>query len=55
MVKLQKLDNKKQNKVSFNLNVPKDIVNLLKLKKGDQFAVRFNQDKKTIEYIKIES
>jgi len=54
MVKLQKLDNKKQNKVSFTLNVPKDIINLLKLKKGDEFAVRFNQETNTIEYIKIE-
>jgi len=53
MVKLQKLDNRKQNKVAYTLNVPKDIIKILGLKKGDEFAVRFDQDKKTIEYIKI--
>ncbi len=53
MVKLQKLDNKRQNKVSYTLNVPKDIIKILSLKKGDEFAVRFDKEKNVIEYIKI--
>lgn len=54
MVKLQELKNKSQNKVSFNLSVPLDIVRLLGLKKKDRFAVSFDKDKKKIEYTRIE-
>jgi hypothetical protein len=51
VVKLQHLVNKKQNKETYTIVVPKDIIRILKLKKGQEFAVRFNEDKKTIEYI----
>jgi hypothetical protein len=53
MVKLQHLVNKKQKKETFTIVVPKEIIKLLRLKKGQEFAVSFNQDKKSIEYIPI--
>ena len=53
MVKLQHLVNKKQKKETFTVVVPKEIIKLLRLKKGQEFAVRFNEEKKSIEYIPI--
>lgn len=53
MVKLQHLLNRKQKKETFTIVVPHEIVKLLKLKKGQEFAVRFNEDRKSIEYIPI--
>lgn len=55
MVKLQHLVNKKQNKETYTIVVPKDIVKILKLQKGQEFAVRFNEEKKTIEYIPFDA
>lgn len=53
LVKLQHIVNKKQKKEVFTLVVPREITRLLKMKKGQEFAVRFNEDKKSIEYIPI--
>jgi hypothetical protein len=53
MVKLQHLVNRKQKKESFTIAVPLEIIRLLGMKKGQEFAVRFDQDKKSIEYIPI--
>ena len=53
MVKLQHLVNRKQKKHTYTVVVPHEIVKLLKLKKGQEFAVRFNEDKKSIEYVPI--
>ena len=53
MVKLQHMVNKKQKKEAFTIGVPKEIIKLLKLKKGQEFAVKFNEEKKSIEYIPI--
>jgi hypothetical protein len=53
MVKLQHLINRKQKKEAFTLVVPREIVRLLKIGKGQEFAVRFNQENKSIEYIPI--
>jgi hypothetical protein len=53
MVKLQHLVNHKQKKETFTLVVPKEIIKLLKLEKGQEFAVKFNDYKRTIEYIPI--
>ncbi|MFT4303109.1 MAG: hypothetical protein ACMXYG_00960 [Candidatus Woesearchaeota archaeon] len=55
MVRLQHIINKKQNKEAFLIGVPKDIVKLLKLKKGQDFAVRFNEEKNSIEYVAIKN
>lgn len=55
MVKLQHIINRKQNKEAFLIGVPKDIIKLLKLEKGHEFAVRFNEEKGSIEYIPIRS
>jgi len=54
MPKLQHIVNKRQKKEAFTIGVPKEIVKLLKLKKGQEFAVRFNEEKNTIEYVPIE-
>ena len=53
MVKLQHIVNRKQKKEVFTLVVPREITRLLKMKKGQEFAVRFNEDKKSIEYIPV--
>ncbi len=53
MVKLQHLINKKQKKEAYTIVVPREIIKLLKFKKGQEFAVRFNEEKKSIEYIPI--
>jgi len=53
LVKLQHIVNRKQKKEVHTLSVPRGIVKLLKLKKGQEFAVRFDEDKKTIEYMLI--
>jgi hypothetical protein len=53
MVKLQHLVNKKQKKETYTIVVPREIIKLLRLKKGQDFAVKFNEDKKSIEYIPI--
>lgn len=53
MVKLQHLVNKKQKKETFTIVVPREIIKLLNLKKGQEFAVMFNQEKKSIEYVPI--
>ncbi|MFT4343669.1 MAG: hypothetical protein ACMXYE_02885 [Candidatus Woesearchaeota archaeon] len=53
MAKLQELVNKKQGKTAYTISVPSDIVKLLKLKKGQEFAVRFDEKKRTLEYIPV--
>jgi bifunctional DNA-binding transcriptional regulator/antitoxin component of YhaV-PrlF toxin-antitoxin module len=54
MVKLQHLVNKNQNKETYTIVVPKDVIKVLNLKKGQEFAVQFNKEKGSIEYIPIE-
>jgi hypothetical protein len=53
LVRLQHLLNKKQGKEVFTIVVPREIIRLLGLKKGQEFAVSFNQEKKSVEYIPI--
>ncbi|MCB9358807.1 hypothetical protein H6503_02660 [Candidatus Woesearchaeota archaeon] len=53
MAKLQHIINKKQKKEAFLIGVPKEIVKLLRLKKGQEFAVRFNEERGSVEYIPI--
>jgi hypothetical protein len=53
LVKLQHLVNKKQGKEVFTLVVPREIIKLLGMKKGQEFAVAFNQEKKSVEYVPI--
>ena len=53
MVKLQHLVNKKQKKETFTIVVPREIIKLLRLKKGQEFAVKFNEEKKSIEYVPV--
>ena len=53
MVKLQHLVNKKQKKESYTIAVPLEVIRLLHLKKGQDFAVTFNQEKGSVEYIPI--
>jgi hypothetical protein len=53
VAKLQHIVNKKQQKEVYSISVPIEIIKLLGLKKGQEFAVAFNQEKKSIEYIPI--
>jgi len=53
MVRLQHLVNKKQKKEVYNIVVPIEIVKLLGLKKGQEFAVRFDEDKKEFGYVPL--
>jgi len=55
MVKLQHIVNKKQKKEAYTIVVPREIIKLLGLKKGQEFAVKFNEEKKSIEYVPIKN
>ncbi len=55
MVKLQHIVNRKQKKEAYTIVVPREIIKLLGLKKGQEFAVKFDEEKKSIEYIPIKN